>query len=105
MTRHRMQAATLFSFAVAAVAVLSLTADAKDDAKTAQRAGNLAVITNWGSDSCSLVDVAGGNELAKIDVGLKLYDVKIDPKGRFAYVTCSGDGYIAIIDIQAMLEM
>lgn len=65
---------------------------------------SLAIITNWGSDTCSLVDIKGGKELSQIQVGLKPYDVKVDPRGRYAYVTCSGANHISIIDIQAMLE-
>lgn len=65
---------------------------------------SLVIITNWGEDSCSLVDIETGKELAKIAVGLKPYDVKVDPTGRFAYVTMSGADYMSVIDIQAMLE-
>src|SRR5579872_1164390 len=79
-------------------------ASAKDGPRSAATAGQLAIITNWGSDTCSLIDVDGGKELATIDVGLKPYDVKVDPKGRFAYVTCSGSNHISTVDIQAMLE-
>ena len=65
---------------------------------------SLVIITNWGEDSCSLIDIEAGKELAKISVGLKPYDAKVDPTGRFAYVTSSGANYISVIDIQAMLE-
>lgn len=65
---------------------------------------SLVIITNWGEDTCSLIDIKAGKELAKISVGLKPYDVKVDPTGRFAYVTASGADYISVIDIQAMLE-
>jgi YVTN family beta-propeller protein len=73
------------------------------------KATSLVIITNWGSDSCSLIDIAAnsgkGEEKAQIKVGMKPYDVKVDAKGRFAYVTCSGAAEIAIIDIQAMLAL
>jgi len=65
---------------------------------------SLVIITNWGEDTCSLIDIGAGKELAKISVGLKPNDVKVDPSGRFAYVTASGANYISVIDIQAMLE-
>jgi YVTN family beta-propeller protein len=65
---------------------------------------SLVIITNWGEDTCSLVDISSGKELAKIAVGLKPYDVKVDAKGRFAYVTSSGADYVSVLDIQAMLE-
>jgi YVTN family beta-propeller protein len=65
---------------------------------------SLVIITNWGEDTCSLIDIEAGKELAKISVGLKPYDAKADATGRFAYVTASGADYISVIDIQAMLE-
>jgi YVTN family beta-propeller protein len=64
----------------------------------------LALITNWGSDSVSLINIDQGKELAKIDVCLKPYDVQVEKTGRFGYVSCSGSDVIAVIDIQAMLE-
>ena len=76
-------------------------AEAKDPPRNPT---SLVIITNWGEDTCSLIDSEAGKELAKIAVGLKPYDIKVDPKGRFAYVTCSGANYISVIDIQAMLE-
>src|SRR3954454_12939517 len=66
---------------------------------------NLVITTNWGEDSCSLVDIKQGTELAKIKVGMKPYDVKVDSRGRFAFVTCSGEDFLSTIDLQAMLEM
>lgn len=65
---------------------------------------SLVLITNWGSDSVSLIDIEGGKELAKIPVGIKPYDIKVEKTGRFAYASASGADYISVIDIQAMLE-
>jgi YVTN family beta-propeller protein len=65
---------------------------------------SIMIVTNWGEDTCSLIDIDAGKELAKISVGLKPYDVKVDPKGRFAYATASGANYVSVIDLQAMLE-
>jgi len=100
--RHPRQ--MLFTAVLAVLALIHVNdrAIAKEPPK---KPTSLAIITNWGGDSCSLVDIKGGKELAQIQVGLKPYDVKVDPKGRFAYVTCSGADHISIIDIQAMLEM
>jgi len=69
-------------------------------------AGNeTAIITNWGGDSVSIVNVKRGQELSRIPVGAKPYDVKIHPKGNPAFVTCSGGDYIALVDLVANLEM
>lgn len=67
------------------------------------KTSSLVIITNWGQDNCSLVDIDTGKELAVIEVGLKPYDVKVEPTGRYAYVTLSGVNEIGVIDIQAML--
>ncbi len=65
--------------------------------------GNFVLVTNWGDDTVSLVDIVKGTELSTIRVGKKPYDVKVDSSGRFAYVSISGESYISVIDIQAML--
>jgi YVTN family beta-propeller protein len=66
-------------------------------------ASNLVMTTNWGEDNCSIVDLKKGQELSRIKVSLKPYDIKIEKQGRFAYVSCSGSSQIAVIDIQANL--
>jgi hypothetical protein len=49
-----------------------------------------AVITNWGGDSVSLIDVEEGKELAKISVCLKRYDIQGEKTGRIAYASRRG---------------
>ena len=66
--------------------------------------GRLVLVANWGSDTLSLVDVDAGQALSTIQVGLKPYDIEVDPAGRFAYVTNSGGGDVSVVDVQAMLE-
>lgn len=69
----------------------------------------LVVITYWGDDKVALVDIEGEEgheELWVIDVYeegscAKPYDVKVDRKNKFAYVTCSGSGNIVILDLIA----
>jgi YVTN family beta-propeller protein len=69
-----------------------------------QKPTSLVIITNWGSDTVSLIDIQAGKELGQIPVGLKPYDVQVEQKGRFAYVTASGSDFVSVVDIQAMLE-
>jgi YVTN family beta-propeller protein len=64
----------------------------------------LVMVTNWGEDTVGLINVDTGQVLSTIPVGQKPYDVKVEPRGRFAYVTCSGGSEISVIDIQANLE-
>src|SRR3954466_13913583 len=65
----------------------------------------VAVVTNWGGDTISLVDIQTGKELSKIAVGPKPYDICCDAKGAVAYATCSGADFISKIDLVANLEM
>jgi len=71
--RHPRQ--MLFTAVLAVLALIHVNdrAIAKEPPK---KPTSLAIITNWGGDSCSLVDIKGGKELAQIQVGLKPYDVK-----------------------------
>ncbi len=62
------------------------------------------IVTNWGDDTVSLVNVDSGEQFAVIDVGKNPYDVKVSPNGRFAYVTNSGSSSLSVVDIQAVLE-
>ena len=62
------------------------------------------IVTNWGDDTVSLVNIDTGEQLAVISVGNKPYDVKVGPAGRFAYVTNSGLSSLSVVDIQAVLE-
>lgn len=66
---------------------------------------DLAVITNWGDDTCAIIDTTQEIPLNPgIKVGAKPYDVKVESTGRFAYVSCSGESFISVIDLQANLE-
>ena len=64
----------------------------------------LVLITNWGDDTISVVDLDSGQQLSEIKVGAKPYDVKLDPQGRTAYVSNSAASDISVVDVQAMLE-
>jgi YVTN family beta-propeller protein len=70
-----------------------------------QDATHIVFVTNWADDTVSMVDLDAGRELSVIRVGAKPYDIKVDPKGRFAYATNSGSADISVIDIQANLEL
>lgn len=71
----------------------------------------VVVVTYWGDDRVALIDLdgqPGQEEIWSIDVlqssgCAKPYDVKVDKKGRFAYVTCSGANKVVVIDIVAQL--
>jgi YVTN family beta-propeller protein len=93
------------TFLVSALPLVAIAGPSAPAAKkTGGNRGGLAVITNWGGDNISLIDTEKKQELSKIKVGAKPYDVKVDRAGRFAYVTCSGANFIAKVDLQAMLE-
>ena len=76
---------------------------------TGELGNRFVVITYWGEDKVALVDIMGEEgheELWVIDVYeeascAKPYDVKVDGKNEFAYVTCSGSGNVATLDLIA----
>jgi YVTN family beta-propeller protein len=65
---------------------------------------DIVVITNWGSDTISLLNVKTAQHLGQIAVGPKPYDVKVDPTGKFAYVAASGSNFLSKVDLIAKLE-
>src|SRR5580765_3492121 len=60
----------------------------------------IVMITNWGDDTVSVVDLDSGTQLAEIKVGAKPYDVKLDTAGRMAYVSNSAASDLSVIDVQ-----
>ena len=100
MTPKRILLALLV-FPLILAAAAAQTETAQSLASTSPRT---LVVTNWGDDTVSLVNIDDGHEMAVIDVGQKPYDVKIHPNRRFAYVTNSGLSSISVIDLQAGLE-
>lgn len=100
----------IFASAIAMIYFISIAFSLKDYSPGSIAGGggrsvssDIVMTTNWGEDNCSIVNLKEGKELAKIKVGLKPYDIKVDSNGRFAYVSCSGSSEIAVIDIQANL--
>jgi YVTN family beta-propeller protein len=92
---------SMFSALVFVLATFSIDSVAKQPPSAPT---SLVLITNWGGDTVSLIDISSGKELAQINVGLKPYDVQVEETGRFAYVSCSGSDFVSVIDLQAMLE-
>jgi YVTN family beta-propeller protein len=68
-----------------------------------------AMLTYWGEDKVALVDTqgeAGKEEVWSIDVlktagCAKPYDIRVNSSGDKAYVSCSGNSLIAVVDIIA----
>lgn len=71
----------------------------------------LVIVTYWGDDRVALIDLngqPGQEEIWNIDVlqshgCSKPYDVKVESRSRYAYVTCSASDTILVIDIVAQL--
>jgi YVTN family beta-propeller protein len=80
-----------------AIAVLWVTTAAWSRGKSGN--GNFVLVTNWGDDTVSLVNIVEGTVASTIKVGNKPYDVKVEPSGRFAYVSISGGSYLSVIDL------
>lgn len=74
--------------AICAAALLALAAPA---------AAREAYVTNSGSGTVSVFDIASGAPLAGIPVGAEPVDVAISPDGEFAYVADKGEDRVTVI--------
>lgn len=99
---------------LATTGVLSLLAVAAAVSPTLAGSGpgkgnQFLMTTYWGEDGVALIDingVAGKEEVWRIDVlktanCAKPYDVRVNAESSKAYVSCSGNNRIAVIDIVA----
>lgn len=60
---------------------------------------HLLVVSNWCGFDVSVVDVAGGVELARVPVGRHPRGIAISPDSKTAYVAVMGSRDIAVIDL------
>jgi YVTN family beta-propeller protein len=60
--------------------------------------GRTAWVTNWGGDSVSVVDVAGGRVRATVAVGTHPSAMTLNPRGHELYVADSDSDTVSVID-------
>ena len=59
----------------------------------------LALVTNVGGHTVSIIDAAAKKVIATIPAGKKTHDVSISPDGKLAMTCNVGDSSITLIDI------
>ena len=64
--------------------------------------GKLALISSLRDGNLFVYDTAARKELKKIAIGHGAAGILVDPSGTRAYVACTPDNYIAVIDLQKM---
>jgi YVTN family beta-propeller protein len=64
--------------------------------------GSMAVISRQNSGEVTVLHVPDGHELAKVKVGTGAAGVLISPDGARAYVSCSPDNWVRVIDLKTM---
>jgi YVTN family beta-propeller protein len=64
--------------------------------------GTLALVSTLGSPDLRLIKASDRSEVKRIPVGTGAAGIEIQPDGARAYVACSPDNYVAVIDLQSM---
>ena len=61
--------------------------------------GRWVLVTNWCSYDLSVIDVARGEEVRRIDLGAYPRGITVDPGSTAAYVAVMGSSHIAVVDL------
>ncbi|MFZ1009315.1 MAG: YncE family protein [Candidatus Sulfotelmatobacter sp.] len=64
--------------------------------------GKLALISSLRSSDVTVIDTATHKTIKKITVGHGAAGILMEPGGARAFVACSPDGYVAVIDLHSM---
>jgi len=64
--------------------------------------GKLAIISSLRSADVTVIDTASHKTIKKVAVGHGAAGILMEPGGARAFVACSPDGYVAVIDLHSM---
>ena len=64
--------------------------------------GKLALISNLGGPDVVVYDVASRKEIKRIPIGHGAAGIQMQPDGRRAFVGCTPDNYVAVIDLKRL---
>ncbi len=64
--------------------------------------GRLVFISSLGSGELTIYDAASRTEIKRLKIGHGAAGILMDPDGSRAFVACSADNYVAVIDIKAL---
>lgn len=64
--------------------------------------GTLALVSTLGAPDLRLIRISDRSEVRRIPVGTGAAGIEIQPDGARAYVACSPDNYVAVVDLKSM---
>jgi YVTN family beta-propeller protein len=62
---------------------------------------NYLYVSNWGSQTVTVIDLKKGRRVHEVEVGLRPNDMALAPDGRL-FVACSGDNTVQVIQTQQL---
>ena len=85
----------------------TVTRTLETDVPTANRLrftpdGKLALVSRQKSGNLAVLEVPSGRVLEQIAVGTGAAGVLVAPDGKWAYVSCSPDNWVAVVDLRTM---
>jgi YVTN family beta-propeller protein len=64
--------------------------------------GRLVFISSLRDGQLFIYDVASRKEFKRVNIGHGAAGILMDPAGNRAFVACTGDNYIAVIDLKTL---
>ena len=64
--------------------------------------GTLALVSTLGAPDLKVIRVSDRGEVKRIPVGTGAAGIEIQPDGTRAYIACSPDNYVAVVDLKSM---
>ena len=64
--------------------------------------GKYVLVSTLGGPNVTVVDAKTGTIIKRIAVGRGAAGIQMEPTGRLAYIACTPDDYVALVDLQSM---
>ena len=64
--------------------------------------GKLALVSTLGGPDLTIIDAATREPAKRVKIGHGAAGILMQPDGSHAYVACSPDGYVAIVDLKSL---
>ena len=64
--------------------------------------GSMVLVSTLGAPDLKIIRASDHTELKRIPIGTGAAGIQIQPDGSRAYVACSPDNYVAVVDLKSM---
>jgi YVTN family beta-propeller protein len=64
--------------------------------------GKLVLISSLGGSDLAVLDASTRREVKRVKLGKGAAGIQVDPDGSRAFVACTPDNYVAVIDLKAL---